>query len=204
MSAALHAVREGVVNVLPVSLRVRPIAPEHLHRLQHAAVAVAQEIPLHLLVLPRLQRLLEAARPVIRQAHHAALDAHRRALRVDHGVQPLQRSGGEHDVVVDVVDVVRGQQQRHQEAEEERRVPVGHPHVLRDRPGLQQRLVVLVLHALQHDDLIGPLGAVHRRLQLPLQPGALELRQHNADGFVAGIVGIAGEIPHVVHALALV
>ena len=204
MSATLHTVGKGVVDVLSVALRVGTIAPEHLHRLHHAAVAIAQEVSVDPPVLQPLDhRLVEETRPVVGVAHHAALHAHRRAVLVDHGVQPLQRPSGKHDIVIDVVDVVRRQQQRRQKPEEKRRVPVGHPNVSHPGPGSQQRLVVLELHALKHNDLARLLRAVQQGFELPLQPRPLELGEHNADGVVVGVVRVAGEVPHIVHLLTL-
>ena len=58
--ATLHIIGEGVVDVLSVVLGVGTIAPEHLHRLQHAAVTVAQEVSVDPPVdLPFDHRLVE-------------------------------------------------------------------------------------------------------------------------------------------------
>ena len=203
-AATLHRIRQGVVNVLPVVLRVRAIAPEHLHRLQPAGIRVAQEVPVgYAHPHPIRVALLEVPPHVVRFEHNAAVDANDALVLVDDVVQRLHGGLAEDDVVIDVVDVLRRHQQRHQEAQEERRVPVGRPHVLHRGPRPQQRLVVLVLRVLHDDDLTRLQRAARDGVQLALQPESLVLGEHDADGARLVIVGIAGEINHVVHPLAL-
>ena len=110
----LQRIRQGVVNVLPVVLRVRAIAPEHLHRLQPAGVRVAQKVPVRFAHLSLIRvALREVPRQEVRIAHNAALDANDAPVLVDDVVQRLHGGVPEDDVVVDVVDVLRRHQQRH-------------------------------------------------------------------------------------------
>ena len=102
------------MNVLPVVLRVRAIAPEHLHRLQPAGVRVAQKVPVRFAHLSLIRvALREVPRQEVRIAHNAALDANDALVLVDDVVQRLHGGVPEDDVVIDVVDVLRRHKQRH-------------------------------------------------------------------------------------------